>query len=149
MGNGTASENSSFLEPQIVGREQSPGFDELNTEIEQARLQSIALERSRSAIREKIAKKEKKKEKKKKKRNLTDSDCEDYMMASFEQVDAANGASSDSLPEEMRPSQRQLEEDGNLIAAEDDRKKHREPQIVFKDVEVHGIVVICAIEATT
>lgn len=124
------------MEPQLVGREQSPGFDELNTEIEQARLQSIALERSRTAIRDKIAKKEKKKDKKKKKRNLTDSDCEEYMMASLDQVDAANGATSDSLPEEMRPSQRQLDADDTFIDAENDRKKHREPQIVFKDIEV-------------
>lgn len=133
---GAETNGSNSFEPQILGREQSPGFDELNTEIEEARLQSIALERSRTAIRDKIAKKEKKKEKKKKKRNLTDSDCDDYMMASVDQVDQANGASSDSLPAEMLPSQRQLADDGSSIAAEDERKKHREPPIVFKDIEV-------------
>lgn len=136
LAGGVGTDGSNLFEPQIVGREQSPGFDELNSEIEQARLQSIALERSRTAIREKIAKKEKKKEKKKKKRNLTDSDCEDYMMASVDQVDPTNGASSESLPEEMRLTQRQLDEDANSIAAEDERKKHREPPIVFKDIEV-------------
>lgn len=133
---GTETNGSNFFEPQILGREQSPGFDELNSEIEEARQQSIALERSRAAIREKIAKKEKKKEKKKKKRNLTDSDCEEYMMASVDQVDPTNGASSDSLPAEMLPSQRQLADDVNSIAGEEERKKNREPPIVFKDIEV-------------
>lgn len=58
------------------------------------------------------------------------------MMASVDQVDPTNGASSESLPDEMRLSQRQLDDDANSIGAEDERKKHREPQIVFKDIEV-------------
>lgn len=129
-------------EPQIGAREQSPGFDELNSEIEQARLQSIALERSRNAIKEKIAKKEKKKEKKKKKKHLSTSDSESALnMSEIEANEGVNGgaaavASSD-IPEEMRPSETRLRQDSQDSNEENERKKAREPAIVFKDIEVN------------
>lgn len=109
----------------------------MNSEIEQARLQSIALERSRSAIKEKIAKKDKKKEKKKKKRNLTSSESEGYNMSEAEGLDQVNGAASSSLPEEMLPSQQQLDDDEREREAEEEKKKNREPAIVFKDIDVN------------
>lgn len=121
-------------------REQSPGFDELNSEIEQARLQSLALERSRTAIKEKIAKKEKKKDKKKKKKNLSTSDSESALnMSEIEAAEQLNGgaaASSDDIPAEMRPSESRLRQDSEELAEENERRKAREPAIVFKDIEV-------------
>lgn len=128
-------------EPQIGAREQSPGFDELNSEIEQARLQSIALERSRTAIKEKIAKKEKKKEKKKKKKHLSTSDSESALnMSEIEASESVNGgaAASSEIPEEMRPSENRLRQDSQESNEESERsRKPREPAIVFKDIEVN------------
>ncbi|XP_055299978.1 uncharacterized protein LOC129567289 isoform X2 [Sitodiplosis mosellana] len=126
-------------EPQIGAREQSPGFDELNSEIEQARLQSIALERSRTAIKEKIAKKEKKKEKKKKKKHLSTSDSESALnMSEIEASETANGGAvaSNDIPEEMQPSESRLRQDSQESNEESERsRKPREPAIVFKDIE--------------
>lgn len=129
------------FEPQIASsspRDQSPGFDELNSEIEQARLQSIALERSRSAIKDKIAKKEKKKDKKKKKKQLSSSDSESALnMAEHDGGSEVNGAvGSDSVPSEMLPAQNRLRQDSNELDEENERRKNREPAIVFKDLDV-------------
>lgn len=133
----SASEGSGFsYEPQIGQREQSPGFDELNSEIEQARLQSIALERSRTAIKDKIAKKEKKKDKKKKKKHLSTSDSESALNMSEIEASEANGAVGSDIPPEMLPSQNRLQQDSIEIEEEDERRKNREPAIVFKDLEV-------------
>jgi len=124
--------NFSF-EPQIGAREDSPGFDELNSEIEQARLQSIALERSRTAIKEKIAKKEKKKDKKKKKKQVSnDSECD---MSEIEAAEQVNGAAGNDIPAEMLPTQNRLREDSAELQDENERRKNREPAIVFKDVD--------------
>lgn len=131
--------NNIPFEPQIAAREQSPGFDELNSEIEQARLQSIALERSRSAIKDKIAKKEKKKDKKKKKKQLSTSDSESALNMSENDgaSETANGGAAGSdIPPEMLPAQNRLRQDSNELDEENERRKNREPAIVFKDVEV-------------
>ncbi|XP_031617589.1 uncharacterized protein LOC116337292 isoform X2 [Contarinia nasturtii] len=138
IANSASESGGSFsYEPQISGREQSPGFDELNSEIEQARLQSIALDRSRAAIKEKLAKKEKKKEKKKKKKHFSTSDSESALNmseveASSEQV---NGAAGSDIPDEMQPSESRLRQDSQELNEENERKKAREPAIVFKDIE--------------
>lgn len=157
---GGASQNSNnfSFEPQITAREQSPGFDELNSEIEQARLQSIALERSRTAIKDKIAKKEKKKEKKKK-RHLTSSDSDTGLnnTLNMSEVEAAelNGAAGHAIPPEMLPSDAQLEEDAKEREAEEERRKNREPVVVFKDIDVsfchltrHGSLILTTISFT-
>lgn len=118
-------------------REQSPGFDELNSEIEQARLQSIALERSRTAIKEKIAKKEKKKDKKKKRKHLSTSDSESGLnMSEIDATEPINGAAGNDIPPEMLPSQNRLRDDENELDEENERRKNREPPIVFKDLDV-------------
>lgn len=54
------------------------------------------------------------------------------------EVEAAdlNGASGHSIPQEMLPSDAQLEEDARERAAEEERRKNREPPIVFKDIDV-------------
>lgn len=121
-------------EPQIGAREESPGFDELNSEIEQARLQSIALERSRTAIKDKIAKKEKKKDKKKKKKQASSSDSE-LNMSEIDAAEQLNGAAGNDIPSEMLPSQNRLREDSAELQEENERRKNREPAIVFKDVD--------------
>lgn len=145
-----ASENGGNFsyEPQITARDQSPGFDELNSEIEKARLQSIALERSRSAIKEKIAKKEKKKDKKKKKKIITSSDSESGInnMSEVDATEQVNGAASNQLIPEMLPSQRQLEDDAREREEEEERKKNREPAIVFKDIDVSSLYCINLLE---
>lgn len=57
-----------FVEPRIQ-REVSPEYQLLNTAIEEARLNSIALEERRNVLNEKLAKKERKKKKKKKEKH--------------------------------------------------------------------------------
>lgn len=106
----------------------------MNSEIEQARLQSIALERSRTAIKDKIAKKDKKKDKKKKKKQVSSSESE----LNMSEIDAAelNGAAGNDIPSEMLPSQNRLREDSVEMQEENERRKNREPAIIFKDVDV-------------
>lgn len=129
--------NFSF-EPQIEAlRESSPGFDELNSEIEEARLQSLALEKSRTAIKDKLAKKEKKKEKKKKK-HLTSSDsdsCQNNTL-NMSEVEAAEHNGAGAIPPEMLPSQDSVEELEREREAEAERKRNREPVITFTDIDV-------------
>lgn len=134
------STNNFAFEPQIGLREQSPGFDELNTEIEQARLHSIALEKSRTAIKDKIAKKEKKKDKKKKK-NLTSSDSDINNMSEIEATEQLNGAAGNDIPAEMLPSQQILEEEAREREAEEERRRNREPAIVFNEVDVSSPII--------
>lgn len=67
IGSGTGIDNHFAVSPQIGIREPSPGFDDLNDQIEAARVQSLALDEKRQSIQDKIAKKEKKKEKRSKK----------------------------------------------------------------------------------
>lgn len=103
-------------------------------------MQSLALDKSRSAIKDKLAKKEKKKDKKKKKNSnsCSDSDTLNNSASNMSEVEAAelNGASGHSIPQEMLPSDTQLEEDARERAAEEERRKNREPPIVFKDIDV-------------
>lgn len=98
------------------------------------------MERSRNAIKEKIAKKEKKKEKKKKRhgsQSETDSPYNSNQGAMSE-VEAAelNGASGHDIPSEMLPSEQVLEDEARDRQAEEERRKNREPPIVFKDIDV-------------
>ncbi|XP_070523765.1 uncharacterized protein [Cardiocondyla obscurior] len=138
-----------FVEARIQ-RETSPEYQLLNTAIEEARLNSIALEERRNVINEKLAKKDRKKKKKKKEkkekgsREATGSDsnstgpsnyCTD--MAESEnavgeaQQQTANG---ENAPAEMLPSERVklMEEDEKR--EQEEKKRHRDPPIVFKDL---------------
>lgn len=139
---GTGTETTFSFEPQIAARHESPGFNDLNTEIEAARLQSLQLDQSRSAIKDKLAKKEKKKDKKKKKHHSNDSESNSNSGSNgtnMSDVDAAelNGAAAvNAVPQEMRPSQLLLEEDAREREEEEERRKNREPAVAFKDIDV-------------
>ena len=118
-------------------RETSPGFDELNSEIEEARSKSAQLDKSREKIKEKLAKKEKKKEKKKKKRSGSESDYSSNTgMSSEVETVELNGAAGHVIPSEMLPSEKELEEEAKERQAEEERRKNREPPIVFNSIEV-------------
>lgn len=132
-----------FVEARIH-REVSPEYQLLNTAIEEARLNSIALEERRNVINEKLAKKERKKKKKKKEKERSKeskgsesdynstgpSNCSD--MAETEspmsEVQSTNGDVRDLLPSD-RVLQMEAEERQEL----EERKRHRDPPIVFKD----------------
>ncbi|XP_050581052.1 uncharacterized protein LOC126917802 isoform X1 [Bombus affinis] len=134
-----------FLEPRNH-REVSPEFQLLNEAIEEARLNSIALEERRNEINEKLAKKDRKKKKKKKEKkqkgskdsgasdsNSTGpSNCthmaESESAISLSEMQASNGESTEVLPSE-RVMQMEEEEKKEL----EERKRHRDPPIVFKD----------------
>ncbi|KAJ8683152.1 hypothetical protein QAD02_018944 [Eretmocerus hayati] len=139
-----------FVEARI-NREDSPEFQSLNSEIEQARLESIALEEKRNVINEKLAKKERKKKKKEKKRrdkNCRESGSEsnstgpsncanmaDTETAVSEQpLSQTNGESSEAAGAEMLPSERALQMEAEEQREIDEIKQKREPPIVFKDL---------------
>ncbi|XP_043262011.1 uncharacterized protein LOC122402908 isoform X3 [Colletes gigas] len=133
----------------INQREVSPEFELLNEAVEEARLNSIALEERRNELNEKLAKKDRKKKKKKKKekkekkqkgsRDSTASDtnstgpsnCADMAESEtvLSEMQATNGDTTDMLPSD-RVLQMENEEKMEL----EERKRHRDPPIVFKDL---------------
>lgn len=133
------------FEPQVGQRETSPGFDALNTEIEAARQHSQALDERRQAINEKLAKKERKKsgEKKKKRKSKAgsgnssgESDHNSNSMSEAENSNGVNGGSAENVPPEMLPSEQALEDEAAERRAEEERKRARDPPIVFKEIDV-------------
>lgn len=129
------------FEPQVAQRAASPGFDELNSEIEEARLQSIALEERRRTIKDKLSKKGGKKEKKSSKKkpkqsSSPDSDQNSNSMSEVENVDGVNGSNGESVPAEMLPSEKVLEEEAEERRKEEEKKRLREPPIVFSEIDV-------------
>ena len=139
--------NSNFsFEPQITfaNREPSPDYIEINTQIEQLREQSSALEERRKQSLDKIAKKERKKEKKRKKEKnssrVTFSDSSEYNSTGMSEIEeVVNGGDEDQTPiihSEMLPSEKVLEEEAEERRAEEEKKKNREPPIVFKEIDV-------------
>lgn len=127
------------FEPQVAQRAASPGFDELNSEIEQARQESIALEERRRNIKEKVSKKGKKekKDKSKKKSKQTSPDSENSnSMSEAESSGNLNGSNGESVPAEMLPSERAIEDEAEERRKEEERKRLREPPIVYKDIDV-------------
>ncbi|KAL6261941.1 hypothetical protein P5V15_007024 [Pogonomyrmex californicus] len=108
---------------------EKPEYQLLNTAIEEARLNSIALEERRNVINEKLAKKERKKKKKKKKKekkekdskevtgsdsnNTGSSNCCADMTENESAIDETQQQASDGENAEMLPSERvmQMEED--------------------------------------
>lgn len=128
------------FEPQVAQREASPGFDELNSQIEEARLQSIALEERRRNIKDKASSKKGKKEKKekssKKKPKQTSPDSDQTSSSMSEVENTVNGSGNgESVPAEMLPSERALEDEAEERRKEEERKRLREPPIVYKDVD--------------
>lgn len=114
----------------------------MNSQIEEARLQSLALEEKRQVTRDKLAKKEKKKDKKKKKsetNGTTISSGSEYnsnsSMSEVESAGATNGTSP-IIPSEMLPSERVLEDEAKERQVEEERRKNREPPVVFTNIDV-------------
>lgn len=141
---GSGGSNNFAFEPQISAREPSPEFDDLNSQIEEARQQSQVLEERRQTIREKIAKREKKKEKKKHRNStkLSESASESNSncgMSEAEEINGANGI-TEPIPPEMLPSEKILEEDAKERAEEEERRKNRIPPVVFHDIDVSLII---------
>ncbi|GAB0093109.1 uncharacterized protein DMENIID0001_081720 [Sergentomyia squamirostris] len=144
---GASANNQNFsFEPQITARESSPGFDELNSEIEQARLQSLALNERRNTIKEKIAKKERKKDKKKRKSqqgNGQVNEESDYSSnTGMSEVEAngtdVNGTATNgdgAIPSEMLPSEKVLEDEAREKREEEERKRQRDPPVVFNIID--------------
>lgn len=138
--------NSNFsFEPQITApaRSPSPDYIEINTQIEQLREQSSALEERRQQSLDKIAKKERKKEKKrskekKKSQKVTFSDSSEYNSTGMSEIEEANGSTTETpiIQSEMLPSEKVLEEEAEERRVEEERKKNREPPIVFKEIDV-------------
>lgn len=131
-GSREGSGNFSF-EPQVSPREASPGFDQLNSEIEEARAQSQA---RRQTIQDKIAKKERKKDKKKKKGSKGSSENSDYNSSGMSEIEeVTNGGAKPKIPAEMLPSEQALEDEAQERLAEEEKKKNRDPPIVFKEID--------------
>lgn len=130
-------------------RESSPDFDRLNHEINEARQKSAALEKRRNEINEKLEKRERKKKKKKKSKSKQSSveesswfeeytpDCSCSSSSSSggslransrskmsEQTNGTQERTADQVAEDIENEDRREREE---------RKKNREPPIVFKD----------------
>ncbi|CAG9802562.1 unnamed protein product [Chironomus riparius] len=134
--------NFSF-ESQITTpvRSPSPDYIEINTQIEQLREQSSALEERRQQSLDKIAKKERKREKKRNKERkqsnkVTFSDSSEYNSTGMSEIEEANGTTeSPVINSEMLPSEKVLEEEAEERRLEEEKKKNREPPIVFKEID--------------
>ncbi|XP_043280781.1 uncharacterized protein [Venturia canescens] len=131
-----------FVEARIE-RETSPEYQLLNTEIEEARLNSIALEERRNVLNEKLAKKERKKKKKKKeKREKKSRESESNSTGTSNNCPemADEGTMSDVQPSngdlgaEMLPSERVLQMEAEEKLEMEEKKRHRDPPIVFKNI---------------
>ncbi|XP_023290129.1 uncharacterized protein LOC105694948 isoform X2 [Orussus abietinus] len=135
-----------FVEARIH-REASPEFQLLNDEIEEARLNSVALEERRNNSREKRANKELKKKKKKKKKKEKDrpgdesgnnsnstgpSNCAD--MAETESAMTEPQSTNGDVGEELLPSERVLQMEAEERREQEERKRQRDPPIVFRDL---------------
>nr|XP_046483315.1 uncharacterized protein LOC124219598 isoform X3 [Neodiprion pinetum] len=145
LSNGASSGFSSgqrFVEPRIH-REESPDFQRLNSAIEEARLNSIALEERRNVINEKLAKKERKKKKKKKEKkdksssgsgsNSTEPSSYNAAMAESESVISEIQSTNGDAGAEMLPSDRVLQMEADERRDIEEKKRQRDPPVVFKD----------------
>lgn len=137
---GSETSGNFLFEPHInQGPASDPEFDELNSQIEEARLQSLALTERRNEIKEKLAKKERKKEKKRKKVHFKEETTSECSSGSGENrtMSEANGTNGDAIiiPSEMLPSEQALEDEEREREEEAERKKQREPVIVFNTID--------------
>lgn len=140
------------LNNQQIRREESPGFEELITEVEVARAQSAALDEKRKALKDKLAKKEKRKDKKKKKKNSISNSNDSSSNTGMSEVevteitDVTNGGSDGpAIPSEMLPSEKALEDEAREKREEEERKRARDPPVVFSSsidpkVELEALV---------
>lgn len=115
-------------------RQDSPEFMTLNNQIEEARLQSQALEEKRNTLSEKLARKERKKEKKKKKQQLERERLglppeQDTDMAECAEIVNGNDLATGPL---AGPAAIQLEDER---LEDEEKKRRREQPIVFKDLD--------------
>ncbi|KAL6443949.1 hypothetical protein ACFW04_001733 [Cataglyphis niger] len=136
-----------FVEARIQ-REASPEYQLLNTAIEEARLNSIALEERRNVINEKLAKKDRKKKKKKKEKkeksskettssgsNSTGpSNCCADMAEHENAVGGTQQQTSNGESAEMLPSERVIQMEEDEKREQEEKKRYRDPPIVFKDL---------------
>ncbi|XP_012546039.2 uncharacterized protein LOC101746000 isoform X1 [Bombyx mori] len=117
-----------------AARQDSPDYLTLNSQIEQARIQSQELEQRRSTLAEKLARKERKKQKKRKKqireRGEADGEEIDSDMAEAVEVPLAHEELS-----RAGPSSEALELEADERRQEEQRKREREPPIVFRDID--------------
>lgn len=112
-------------------KEPSPDFEQLNTQIDEARYNSFLLEQRRKTLKEKLAKKERKREKKRRKiieegLSLPPEELEDVQMA--ESVETLNGA------EAQLPSEQALALEEEERREREEKKKSRDPPVVYKDL---------------
>lgn len=126
--------NNSGAGNQVRRRAPSPEFDQLNSQVEEARYNSFLLEQRRRTLKEKLAKKERKREKKRRKLLKEHGQIDiDDKMAEAETASVQNGgdvaSDSSQLPSEQAMAME--EEERREIEA---KKKLREPPIVYKDI---------------
>ncbi|XP_019873362.1 uncharacterized protein LOC109601562 isoform X2 [Aethina tumida] len=108
-------------------KEPSPDFDQLNTQIEEARYNSFLLEQRRKTLKEKLAKKERKREKKRKKLLKEGGAPSIELDEPTMETETVNG--SENLPSEQALAMEEEER-----REEEEKKKSREPPIVYKDL---------------
>lgn len=144
---GLASDSSSFdtsfaLDPQLGGaRETSPDFVDLNNQIEEARLKSLALDEKRQVIQDKIAKKKKKEDRRKKSHSDNDQQLIDttnghQSSESAISVTMSEVEISEAATLKPRADQQALDDDENDRKAEEERRKNRETPVIFSDIDV-------------
>ncbi|XP_055373997.1 uncharacterized protein LOC129607214 isoform X2 [Condylostylus longicornis] len=122
------SEHFAF-EPRVEsGRDTSPDLEDLNNQIEEARLHSLALDEQRRKIQEKIAKKEKKEKKSKKQKNLsTPDDSNSNMSEQNNGSEIPRNGNNGNISDEIL--------DNAARESFEEERKHREPPVVFKDID--------------
>lgn len=133
-------DNTFALDPQLGGvRETSPDFVDLNNQIEEARLKSLALDEKRQVIQDKIAKKKKKEDRRKK------SHCENDFIDSNGHQSSEHAVTVNMSEVEIsevsskpRADQQVLDDEENDRKAEEDRRRNRETPVIFSDIDVSG-----------
>ncbi|XP_037293838.1 uncharacterized protein LOC115449982 isoform X2 [Manduca sexta] len=116
-----------------LARQDSPDYLTLNNQIDEVRLQSAELEQRRCTLAEKLARKERKRDKKRKK-HLRDH--APPLPGDEDMAEAVETASS--AHEELSragPSSEALELEADERRQEEQRKRDRDPPIVYKDID--------------
>ncbi|KAL3273692.1 hypothetical protein HHI36_015122 [Cryptolaemus montrouzieri] len=130
----------------VTNREGSPGYEQLNIEIEEARYNSFLLEQRRKRLRDKLLKKERKREKKRKKDLMEGSSISvEEENATMAEAGVISGNSTDGQPALKQILALEEEEKRE----QEKRKKSRDPPIVFVgeiDEQAEFDVLVGAIE---
>ncbi|XP_072931605.1 uncharacterized protein [Epargyreus clarus] len=106
-------------------RRASPDFLTLNSQIEEARVASAELEARRSSLAEKLARKERRRERRRRRHAGPDDEM-------AEAVEAELPAAAAAAP---GPSARDAALDADERAAEEQRRRARDPPIIFRDID--------------